>query len=273
VRAVTWDPADIRLDGRSAVVTGAARGLGAAIAVNFARFGADLAVCDRDEDGLAATSAAVEAEGRRCVSAVLDVRDADAARRHVAEAAEAFGRIDVLVNNAAGTYLREFTDFDDRRLQSMIDENFNQVCTFIRACAPHMPPGGSIVNVTSIEAWQAAPWFSVYSAMKAGVESLTKSLALELGERGIRVNSVAPDAIHTPGDDGLAAEVKAALRFEPTATTPLGHLGEPDDAAGVCLFLASPLSRFVNGVSIGLDGGNRAAGGWRRREDAAGYRT
>jgi 3-oxoacyl-[acyl-carrier protein] reductase len=270
---MTWDPADIRLDGRAAVVTGAARGLGAAVAVNYARFGADVAICDRDAEGLAATAAAIEAAGRRAVTAVIDVRNAEAVREHVAATVEALGKVDVLVNNAAGTYLLPFLEFDDRRLQSMIDENFNQVCTFIRTCVPHMGAGGSIVNITSIEAWQAAPWFSVYSAMKAGLESLTKSLALELGERGIRVNSVAPDAIHTPGDDGLAAEVKAALTFEPTYTPPLGHLGDPDDAAGVCLFLASPLSRFVNGVSIGLDGGNRAAGGWRRREAGAGYRT
>jgi NAD(P)-dependent dehydrogenase (short-subunit alcohol dehydrogenase family) len=271
---MTFDPADIRLDGRVAVVTGAARGLGAAIAANFARFGADLAICDRDADGLAATAATIEAEGRRAVTAVIDVRKDGAVREHVDAALAAFGRIDVLVNNAAGTYFLPFTEFDDRRLQSMIDENFNQVCSFIRACAPHMPEGGSIVNVTSIEAWQAAPSFSVYSAMKAAVESLTKSLALELGERGIRVNSIAPDAIHTPGDDGLAAEVASAAVFEPTYTPPLGHLGDPDDAAGVCLFLASPLSRFVNGVSIGLDGGNRAAGGWRRRPAGeAGFRT
>jgi NAD(P)-dependent dehydrogenase (short-subunit alcohol dehydrogenase family) len=270
---VTWDPADIRLDGRVAVVTGAARGLGAAIATNFARFGADLAICDRDAEGLAATAAAIEAEGRRAVTAVIDVRNAEAVREHVAAVVAALGKVDVLVNNAAGTYLLPFLEFDDRKLQSMIDENFNQVCAFIRACVPHMGDGGSIVNVTSIEAWQAAPWFSVYSAMKAGLESLTKSLALELGQRGIRVNAVAPDAIHTPGDDGLAAEVAAAMTFEPTYTPPLGHLGDPDDAAGVCLFLASPLSRFVNGVSIGLDGGNRAAGGWRRRETEPGYRT
>jgi NAD(P)-dependent dehydrogenase (short-subunit alcohol dehydrogenase family) len=270
---MTLDPSVVMLDGRVAVVTGAARGLGAATATAFARFGADVAICDRDADGLAATAEAVEAAGRRAVTAEIDVRNPEAVRAYVAEVVEAFGRIDILVNNAGGTYFLEFSAFDDRKLQSMIDENFNQVCTFARACVPHMPPGSAIVNITSIEAWQAAPWFSVYSAMKAAVESLTKSLALELGDRGIRVNSVAPDAIPTPGDSGMADRVKAEVKFEPIHTTPIGHLGEPEDAARVCLFLACDLSRFVTGCSIALDGGNRAAGGWRRRETEPGYRT
>jgi len=117
---------------------------------------------------------------------------------------------------------------------------------------PLMPDtGGSIINITSIEAHRAGPKYAVYSAMKAGVYSLTKSLALELGSRLIRVNCVAPDVIPTPGIGG-AMEVR----------TPLPVAGHPDDIAGACLYLASDLGRFVTGTTVHVDGGNLAAGGW-----------
>ncbi len=118
--------------------------------------------------------------------------------------------------------------------------------------------GGSIVNITSIEAHRAAPGFAVYSAMKAAVASLTKSLALELGPRRVRVNCIAPDVIPTPG-----------IGMEHTVHTPLPIEGHVDDIAGAAIYLAGDLSRFVTGTTVHVDGGNWASGGWMRTEDGS----
>jgi len=265
------DPSRVLLTDQVAVVTGAAQGIGAAVARSFARFGADLALCDREADGLAATAADVEAAGRRVVTAVLDVRDADAVAAHLGEVQDRFGRVDVLVNNAGGTFFADFLAVSDKGQRSLVDENFTSVTHFVRGCLPLMPDGGAIISVTSIEAHQAAPGFAVYAAMKAAVESLTQSLALELGPRRIRCNTIAPDAVSTPGDSGLAEGMRDAMRFAPTYDPPLGHQGDPDDCAGAAVFLASSLSRFVTGTTIHVSGGNRAAGGWRMTGDRAAY--
>ena len=226
-------PESALLTGRVAIVTGAAVGIGRAIAQAFARFGAEVAVCDRDEENLATLDAPR--------SAVLDVRDGDAVR----EFAGSLARIDILVNNAGGTFRSDLLALSDNAQQALVDENFTSVTHFVRAAVPKMDAGGSIINLTSIEAHRAGPGFAVYSAMKAAVASLTKSLALELVDRGIRVNCIAPDVIATPG------------------IGPGDWPGTPDDVAGAAVFLASDLSRFVTGTTIHVDGGNWAAGGWR----------
>jgi len=247
-------PDAVRLDGRCVLVTGAAQGIGAAVAAACAAFGADVAICDRDADGLTATVAAVEGAGRRAHSAVLDVRDGDAVRSWVG----GLPAVDVLVNNAGGGFHAPFLDVNDKGEDALIRENFTSVTAFVRACVPVMPTDGrgSVVNVTSIEAHRAAPGYAIYSAMKAAVENLTRSLALELGDRLIRVNCVAPDVIPTPGIGG-----------ELPVTTPLPVAGHVDDVAGAVVYLASDLSRFVTGTTLHVDGGNRAAGGWGRAAD------
>ncbi len=250
-------PDDVRLRDRIAIVTGAAVGIGAAIAETYARFGADLALCDRDADGLAATAERARAAGQRVRTAVLDVRDAEAVNRFVAELADAWGRVDVLVNNAGGGFNAPFLDVSARGQEALVHENFTSVTHFVRAAVPRMPVSGSIVNLTSIEAHRAGPGYAIYSAMKAAIENLTKSLALELGARGIRINCIAPDVIQTPGTGPF--EVR----------TPLARAGHPDDVAGAALFLACDLSRFVTGTTLHVDGGNWAAGGWRRRPDGS----
>jgi 3-oxoacyl-[acyl-carrier protein] reductase len=250
------DPDAVLLTDRVAIVTGAAVGIGRATALALARFGAHLAVCDRDVDNMALLATDIEAAGRKVVTATLDVRDGDAVREFVAAAAEQLGPIDVLVNNAGGGFHAPFLGVNDKGQDSLMRENFTSVTNFVRATEPLMPDrGGSIVNVTSIEAHRAAPGFAVYSAMKAAVANLTKTLALELGPRLIRVNAIAPDVIPTPGIGEVAV------------TTPLPRAGNVDDVAAAVVYLAGDLSAFVTGTTLHVDGGNLAAGGWHRADD------
>jgi 3-oxoacyl-[acyl-carrier protein] reductase len=261
--AVAVTPADASLQGRLAIVTGGGGGIGAATAVALAAFGADLAICDRDADGMAATAATIAELGRSVTTATLDVRDREA----VAKRVPTLGRVDVLVNNAGGTFKAWFADITTKGQQALVDENFTSVTTFVRACLPVMPDGGSIINVTSIEAFRAAPGYSIYSAMKAAVEQLTRTLAVELSPRRIRVNCVAPDAIPTPGDEALIVELGTGGYGE---VVPLG-LGTMDDCAGPIVWLAGDLSRFMTGTTVHVDGGTDAARGWRP-EPGGGWR-
>jgi 3-oxoacyl-[acyl-carrier protein] reductase len=158
-------------------ITGAAAGIGAAAAALFAEEGAVLALCDRAPD-----FGESDVPFRR----TFDVRDAAAMSAFVATVAEKFGRIDVLVNNAGGTFRAPLLDVTAKGEAALVAENFTQVTHLVREAVPHMPEGGAIVNVTFIEAHRAAPGFAVYAAMEAAQANLTQSLALELAPRGIR---------------------------------------------------------------------------------------
>lgn len=239
-------------------MTGAANGIGRAIAVALARFGADVAICDRDATNLAGAAAEVEAAGRRAVTGVLDVREREAVAVWVGEAAAALGgRLHVVVNNAGGGFHAGFGELSAKGEDTLVRENFTSITNVVRAALPYVADGASVINVTSIEAHRAAPGYAVYAAMKAAVANLTKSLALELGGRLIRVNCIAPDVIPTPSLPELA---DAPVR------TPLARRGHVDDVAGAAVFLASDLAGFVTGTTVHVDGGNWAAGGWRRAE-------
>jgi NAD(P)-dependent dehydrogenase (short-subunit alcohol dehydrogenase family) len=265
----TTGPEAVRLDDRIVVVTGAANGIGRATALLCARFGADVAVCDRDADGLERLRDEVAATGRRCVADVLDVRDADAVGGFVATVAERLGHVHGLVNNAGGTFRSSFLDGGSKGDHALVSENFTSVLDVTRAVLAVMAPdGGAIVNVTSSEAFQAAPGFAVYAAMKAGLESLTKTLALELASSGVRVNSVSPDGVATSGDEMLVDDVRATSEFLPPSLPPVGRMADPSECASVIVFLLGDLARFVTGTTVHVDGGLHAAGGWRRREDA-----
>jgi 3-oxoacyl-[acyl-carrier protein] reductase len=255
-------PESIGLPGRVAVVTGAARGIGRATAVLLGQAGARVALCDRAGDELAGTARLLD-DGDPVVG-VFDVRDADAVEAFVGQVGERHGRIDVLVNNVGGTFVAPFLGTSVRAEAALIAENFTQATSFVRHVVPRMPEGGSIVNVTSIEAHQAAPGFAVYAAMKTGLASLTRTLALELAPRGIRVNAVAPDGVGGGDDDLRETFLASDVPYAPPERPPLGRSGEPADAAAAILFLAGDMARFVTGTTVHVDGGTHAAGGWHR---------
>ena len=260
------DPGAVLLTDRVAVVTGAAQGIGKATALTLARFGAELAICDRNAAGLDETEAEIRAIGRHCVNEVLDVRDEVAVGAFIDRIVRDYGRIDILVNNAGGGFWAPFLEVATKGELALIRENFISVTLFIRSCVPHMTNGGAIVNVTSVEAHRAGPGFAIYSAMKAGVANLSKSLSMELAPKHIRVNCVAPDVIPTPGDSVLS-ETSSALSLDTVESQPWPETGSIFDCAAAIVYLASDMSRFVTGSTIHLDGGTWAAGGWKARKD------
>ena len=250
-------PESIRLEDRVAVVTGAAQGIGRACAVALARFGCKVAISDRNAELLAIVASEIRALGRECIEGVLDVRDEAMVQAHVQQVGDHWGRVDILVNNAGGGFAAPFLSVNAKGQDALIRENFSSVTHFIRACDAWFPPeGASIITMTSIEAHRAAPGFAIYAAMKTALMSLAKSLALELGERRIRVNSIAMDVIPTEGIGSDFGE-----------RTPIPMTASPEDVVGALIYLASDWSRFVTGSTIHVDGGNLAAAGWIRNPD------
>ena len=263
------------LDGRVALVTGGGSGIGQGIAVGLARAGADVVVADVDPDRAEVTARRVEDLGRRSAVTATDVSDTAQVAAMVEAAVDRLGRLDVLVNNAGGVRRAPFLAQSERSWRRHIEMNLVSVLAGVAAAAPVMigqGDGGSIVNVASIEAGRAAPHYAVYAACKAAVVNFTRTMALELAEHGIRVNAIAPDLVDTPGVRGLTAgpvpdplpppppEAEAGTR----AYIPLGRVGQPEDCAGAVVFLCSDLGRYVTGVTLPVDGGTWASGGWTR---------
>jgi NAD(P)-dependent dehydrogenase (short-subunit alcohol dehydrogenase family) len=263
---VVFDARALDLSDKVAVVTGAAMGIGKGIALSLAACGATLALCDRVPDRLEETADECGAFGGEPLTSVMDVRDPEAVQAFCGAVGGRFGSVHTLVNNAGGGFYAAVLDVSAGGQQALIDENFTSVTHFVRGCVPLMTNGGSIVNITSVEAFRAAPGFGIYAAMKAAVENLSRTLALELAGRRIRVNTIAPDGIPTPGDASLGDAATQGKRESYDRKLPLGW-GDADDCAGVALFLASDLSRYVTGTTLHVDGGSSAASGWVRRED------
>jgi NAD(P)-dependent dehydrogenase (short-subunit alcohol dehydrogenase family) len=266
-------PESVLLTGKVGVVTGAGAGIGRGVAVALARFGADVAICDRDAETLESARAECAALGVHVDAMHLDVRDAEGVTKWFDTIGTTFGRVDIVVNNAGGTFQALFAETNAKGEDTLVRENFTSATDVIRKALPLLGDGGSIINITSIEASRACPGLSIYGAMKAALENLTMSLALELGDRGIRVNTIAPDSIISPGGQDVATRPPSEFTlpglgkgsFVPM--TPLRFLGDPDDVAAAVVYLASPMGRFVTGATLRVDGGNHAAGGWFRRRD------
>jgi 3-oxoacyl-[acyl-carrier protein] reductase len=257
-------PADALLTGSTAIVTGAGAGIGKGVALAFARFGARVAIFERDPATAARTADEIVGAGGEALAVPTDVRDRDAVERGVETTLARFGAVDVLVNNAGGTFPSAFLDAGDKGWDALVRANLTSVLVCTQVVARRMVAqrrGGSIVNVVSIEAVRAAPGYAAYAAAKAGVVSLTQTTALELAPHRIRVNAIAPDVCMT---EGLRAMVSDADRGRFAWTIPLGRAGDPDDVAGPVVFLASSLARYVTGTTLHVDGGTHAAGGWYR---------
>jgi len=265
------EPRHALLTGATAVVTGAGAGIGKGIAQGFAAFGARVAVVEIVEEAGRRTVAEIEASGGRAAAFATDVRDGDAVARTVDAIVARFGSIDVLVNNVGGTFRAPFTDTVEKGWDALIRTNLKSVLHTTRAVAPGMIDrgrGGTIINIVSIEGERAAPGYAVYAACKAAVINFTRSLALELAPHGVRVNAIAPDICLT---EGLERMVREEDRERYPALVPLGRAGVPDDIAGAAVFLASALASYVTGVTLHVDGGTHAAGGWYRDAGSAGW--
>ena len=241
------------LMGRVAIVTGASRGIGRAIAARLARDGADVAIVARSVEALAATKAEVEAAGHRALVLAVDVADSKAVTDAVKRAAEELGRLDILVNNAGVTKDGLLMRMSDEDWDLVVDTDLKGVFHFCRAaCRPlTKSPAGRIVNVSSIVGIIGNAGQCNYAAAKAGLFGLTRSLAKELGGRKVTANVVCPGFI----DTDMTKDLPAEIRTKSLGQIPVGRFGGGDDIAGVVAFLCSDSAAYVTGTVIPVDGG------------------
>ncbi len=241
------------LDDHVALVTGAARGIGEAIARKLAAAGARLVLCDLDEAGINALAESLKADGTEALAVPCDITKADQVEALCKAAYDAFGQVDVLVNNAGVTRDNLLMRMRDDEWDLVLEVNLKGVFRMIRQFARPMMKArrGSIINIASVVGITGNPGQANYSSSKAGVIGLTKSSAKELASRGIRVNAVAPGYIRTAMTEKLSQEVRDQF----VKTIPLNRPGTADDVAGAVLYLASDASSYLTGQVIKGDGG------------------
>ncbi len=242
-----------KLDGKIAIVTGAARGIGRAIAEALAKEGADLALCDCQVEWLNDTVAAVQALGRKAMPGAADVGDAAAVDAFVAKVQEHYGRIDILVNNAGITRDKLLIRMSDEDWDQVLRINLTGAFLLSRATAKIMMKqrSGCMVNIASIIGLIGNAGQCNYAASKAGLIAVTKSMAKELAGRGIRVNAVAPGFIVSKMTDALSEEVRNQMM----AAIPAGRFGTAEDVARSVVFLASDDAAYVTGQVLSVNGG------------------
>ncbi len=255
------------LEERVAVVTGGGGGIGAATARLFAQHGARVVIADVDAELGQRMADEITASGHSAAAVVADVREPEQVAGLARMVLDRYGRVDVLVNNV-GHWLRhpgDFVDTDEQLWNELYRINLHHVFLVTHAFLPAMidQHAGAIVNVSSIEGLRGYPEDPVYAAFKAAVVHFTRSLAVQVGRDGVRVNGIGPDvteSLQVPYSQWLSAEEQTQW----PQWVPLGRMGLPEDQARVILFLASDLSAFVTGHTIPTDGGTGAAGGWFR---------
>ena len=245
-----------RLEGKKAVITGGDSGIGRAVAIAFAREGADVLISylPEEEDDAQETARLVRDAGRVAVTAPGDLREEAQCQQIVDRAVEEFGRIDVLVNNAAYQMAQPggIEDITTEQFDQVLKTNLYAMFWLCKKALPHMKSGASIINTASIQASQPSPELLDYATTKAGIVNFTKGLGQMLAERGIRVNAVAPGPIWTPLIPATMPEEKVESFGE---QTPLGRVGQPAELAPAYVFLASPESSYVTGEVIAVTGG------------------
>src|ERR687897_639484 len=243
-----------RLTDKVALITGADSGIGRAVAIAFAREGADV-LCSywKEDDDAAETKRIVEEAGRRCLAVPGDIGDRDHCLSLVERTVGELGRLDVLVNNAAFQMSYEsFLEIPPDELDFVFRTNVLSMFHLCQAAVPKMEPGSTIINTTSIQAAQPSPQLLHYAATKGAISTFTKGLAQEVAERGIRVNAVAPGPIWTPL---VVMSFPGEKNAQFGADTPLGRPGQPGELAPAYVFLASDESRYISGEVIGATGG------------------
>lgn len=249
-----------KLRDRVALITGGDSGIGRAVAVLFAREGADVAIVHLPEEktDAAETLAAVAREGRRAIAIAGDVRDSGFCRRAVEQTVAEFGRLDVLVNNAAYQHRQDRPeDIDDEQWDRTFRTNIHGYFYMTRTALPHLKPGSAIVNTGSITGLEGSPQLLDYSATKGAIHAFTKSLARNLVERGIRVNCVSPGPVWTPLNVADREPGDVATFGQ---QTPLDRPAQPEEIAPAYVFFASPVdSGFVTGEVLTLLGGETRA--------------
>ncbi len=245
----------LSLQGRVAVVTGAGRGIGAAVASLFARAGAQVALLDRDAAGVTRSAEAIGLGGGEALPFATDITDAFAVERTLDGLVDEWGRLDILVNNAGMRREATLEDLTDEDWAEILDVNLRASLVCAQAAVPHMRARGfgRILSAASAAARSGQPRQTAYAAAKAGIIGLTRTWARELGPAGITANAVAPGFVESELGPPLAGEDRERI----TARLPARRLGTREEVASVYLFLASDLAAFINGAVVGVDGGLR----------------
>ncbi|MDI6856994.1 MAG: glucose 1-dehydrogenase [Dehalococcoidia bacterium] len=247
------------LSGRVAVVTGGSRGIGRAIALGLAQYGADVVVASRKQEDLDVVAGEIRQLGRKASAIATHMRNTEDIDRLVEKTLEEYGKIDILVNNAGtNPYFGPIMDLEERTWDQIMTVNLKGYFLLARAVARGMIERGSgnIINVSSTGGRRASPGLGCYSISKAGVIMLTQVLAQELGPHGIRVNAIAPGIVQTRFAEALWGNEEILART--VQTTPLRRIAQAEEMAGVCVWLASDASSYVTGQTIVLDGGSSA---------------
>jgi NAD(P)-dependent dehydrogenase (short-subunit alcohol dehydrogenase family) len=244
-----------KLEGKIALVTGGDSGIGRAVSLAFAREGADVAIGYWNEhEDAEETKRVVEDSGKSALLLPGDLSSEDVCRNLIADTVNRFGRIDVLVNNAAyqGKAVEKFEDYDSERIRKCFEVNIIAMFHLVKYALPHLKPGSVIINVASIQAYKPNPIYLDYAATKGAIVTFTKGLAQELIGRGIRVNCVAPGPVWTP----LIPQALSGEKLEKFGEqAPMKRPGQPVELAPAFVFLASTDSRFVVGETLGVTGG------------------